>query len=105
LIFVSGATGATAEDDYAYGALDETDSNRAVIRLRVPANAQVWFDNKPTSLTGALRRFFSEGLQPGKDYSYQIRVRWTEGGRAVEQTRKITFRSGDQLTLNLMQPR
>jgi uncharacterized protein (TIGR03000 family) len=68
----------------------------------VRANAQVWFDGTATTLTGTLRPFIASSLEAGKDYGYEIRVRWTEAGKPVEQTRKITFRSGDRLTLNLL---
>jgi uncharacterized protein (TIGR03000 family) len=98
-------TAVAADEDYAYGAVDETADSVANIRLRVPANAQVWFNGKSTSLTGGLRRFFTEALEPGKDYPYEIRVRWTENGRPIEQTRKITVQSGDWLTLNVTQSR
>jgi uncharacterized protein (TIGR03000 family) len=90
---------AAADEDYAYGSADES---AAIIRLRVPANAQVWFDGTATTLTGTLRPFIASSLEAGKDYGYEIRARWTEAGKPVEQTRKITFRSGDRLTLNLL---
>ena len=90
---------AAADEDYAYGSTDES---AAIIRLRVRANAQVWFDGTATTLTGTLRPFIASSLEAGKDYGYEIRVRWTEAGKPVEQTRKITFRSGDRLTLNLL---
>ena len=95
---VQARVGVAADEDYAYGSLDET---VVMFRLRVPANAQVWFDGSPTAQTGSVRPFITEGLEPGKDYSYEIRARWTENGRPVEQTRKITFRCGDRLTLSL----
>jgi uncharacterized protein (TIGR03000 family) len=94
---------AAAEEDYAYGSAE--DSNVAVIRLRLPANAEVWFDGSKTSQSGSLRPFVTTPLEPGKDYSYEIRARWTQDGRAIEQTRRIIFRPGDRLTLNLMQQR
>ena len=90
---------AAADEDYAYGSADDA---AAIIRLRVPANAQVWLNGTATTLTGTLRPFIANSLEAGTDYSYEIRVRWTEAGKPVEQTRKVTFRSGDRLTLNLM---
>jgi uncharacterized protein (TIGR03000 family) len=97
----ASATTATAEEDYAYGALDDTASKTAVIRLRVPVEARVSFNGAATSQSGSLRTYVTGALEPGKDYSYQIQARWTEGGRALDATRTVTFRSGDRLTLNL----
>jgi uncharacterized protein (TIGR03000 family) len=103
VIYVPISVGQTApaasDEDYAYGSADES---AAIIRLRVPANAQVWFDGTATTLTGTTRPFIVNSLEAGKDYGYEIRVRWTEAGKPVEQTRQITFRSGDRLTLKLM---
>jgi uncharacterized protein (TIGR03000 family) len=95
---VTASPAPVAEDDYAYGALDET----AVIRLRVPANAQVWFDGSETTQRGSLRPFVTPALEPDKDYTYVIRARWIEDGRPAEETRKVQFRSGDRLTLNML---
>jgi uncharacterized protein (TIGR03000 family) len=88
------------EEDYAYGATEEIAGNAALIILRVPANAEVFFEGKQTSQTGRFRSFVTPALESGRDYSYEIRARWTEGGRTVEQTRKINIRAGDRLTLN-----
>jgi uncharacterized protein (TIGR03000 family) len=70
------------------------------ITVRVPAGAQVWFDGEPTAQTGATRAFVSPPLEPGRDYSYTLRVRWTEGETAVERTRRLTFRAGEAITLD-----
>jgi uncharacterized protein (TIGR03000 family) len=91
----------SAEEDYAYGASEELPPGAVLMNVRVPANAELWFDDEKTSQTGRLRPFVTPALEPGKDYSYEIRARWTEGGRAVEQTRIINLRAGDRLTLNL----
>jgi uncharacterized protein (TIGR03000 family) len=72
----------------------------AQFTLRVPPGAQVWFGGAATTSTGATRVFDSPPLPPGRSYRYQVRVRWQEGGRPVERTRLVTFRAGDQLTLD-----
>jgi len=88
------------EPSYAYGAIV---SDAVEMILKVPARADVWFNGVKTDpQTKAVRHFASPALEPGWDYSYDIRVRWTENGRPVEQTRCITVRAGDRVTLNLM---
>jgi uncharacterized protein (TIGR03000 family) len=89
-----------AEEDYAYGASEEIARNAVLINIRVPVNAEVSFDGSKTSQTGGLRSFVTPTLEPGRDYSYEIRARWTEGGRTVVQTRKVNIRAGDRETLN-----
>jgi uncharacterized protein (TIGR03000 family) len=89
-----------AEEDYAYGAFEEIAPNTVLIALRVPANAEISFNGSKTVQTGSLRSFVTPALEPGRDFSYEIRARWMEAGRPVEETRKINFRAGDRMTLN-----
>jgi uncharacterized protein (TIGR03000 family) len=68
--------------------------NRARIWLTVPADAQVWFDGEPTKQTGGLRQFVSPPLAPGRFYTYAVRVRWTQGGKPVEEERRVRAQAG-----------
>ena len=81
--------------------------NAALIDVRVPGNAEVWIDDQKTNQTGSMREFVTPALNPGQEYSYDIRARWTENGQPVERDRKVTFHAGDRLAVNLMaaQPR
>jgi uncharacterized protein (TIGR03000 family) len=90
----------SGDNDYAYGATEEIAYDAVLINVRVPAGAEVRFDGSKTSQTGGLRWFVTPALVPGRDYSYEIRARWMEAGRAVEETRKINLRAGDRLTIN-----
>jgi uncharacterized protein (TIGR03000 family) len=74
--------------------------NRAHIWLRVPADAEVWFNGAKTKQTGTLRYFFSPPLTAGKDYSYQVQVRWRKDGKPIEQKRRIGVRAGESLQLD-----
>jgi uncharacterized protein (TIGR03000 family) len=76
-------------------------SNQPVeISVRVPAGATIRFDGNATAQTGTERLFFSPPLRPGRDYTYDVRLRWTDGGRTVEKTRRLTVRAGDQIALD-----
>jgi len=70
-----------------------------VINLRVPADAEIWFNGDKTVQTGALRHFSSPPLSADKDGTYDIRCRWNDNGRQMERTRHLTVRAGDRLTL------
>jgi uncharacterized protein (TIGR03000 family) len=76
----------------------------ARIWLRVPRDAQVWFNGQETKLTGRHRRFFSPTLTPGRTYTYKIRVRWMKDGQAVVDERDIEFRAGESLPIDFTQP-
>ena len=77
---------------------------QAHVRLIVPADADVWFDDTKTSQTGGVREYVSPPLTPGRNYSYQIRVRWIAGGRPVDQTRKVAVRAGSVTTADFTKP-
>jgi uncharacterized protein (TIGR03000 family) len=65
----------------------------AHLTVRVPADAKLWFDGSTTTSTGPVRVFQSPPLTPGR-YTYEVRARWTENGRAVTQTQKVRVSRG-----------
>jgi uncharacterized protein (TIGR03000 family) len=78
--------------------------NAALIDVRVPGNAEVLIDEQKTNQTGTMREFVTPALDPGQEFSYDIRARWTENGQEVVRHRKVNFHAGDRLTVNLMAP-
>jgi len=80
-----------------------TDPNAATIDVRVPADAQVWFDGDPTNQRGSDRVFTSPSLNPGKAYHYEVKARWTENGRPVERTKRVEVRAGQRTTVDFNQ--
>jgi uncharacterized protein (TIGR03000 family) len=75
------------------------------IEVRVPADAEIWFDNSPTTQTGTVRQFVSPPLMPGHDYFYEVRAKWKEDGQQVIQNERITVHAGDQVSVVLPHPR
>jgi len=76
--------------------------NACLIELRVPANAQVWFNGQATRQTGSQREFVSPPLQPGQEYTYTIRARWMQNGQPVDQTRALQVAATERHTVNFM---
>ena len=60
------------------------------------ASAKTCAEDAKTTPTGAVREFHPPPLTPGKRYTYEIRARWTENGRPVEQERDIRVRANQQ---------
>lgn len=82
----------------------ETSSARSapvLLRFVVPTNAEIWFDGVKTSQSGSAREFVSPALTPGHQYSYQVRVRWMNGDQPVEETRRLSVRAGDDVTVEM----
>jgi uncharacterized protein (TIGR03000 family) len=76
----------------------------ATVEVKVPAAAEVWFDDEPTRHRGEFRRFVSPPLAPGKEFHYDVRARWKEGDRVVDQTRTVGVRSGQTTEVDFNRP-
>ncbi len=77
-----------------------TDPNRAYIRVHVPADAQVYFENTATTQSGPDRLFSTPPLDPNQNYSYQISARWMQNGREVRQDRTVQLTPGHTVDVN-----
>jgi uncharacterized protein (TIGR03000 family) len=77
---------------------------RAILSIQVPANAELWLEGRPTTQTGASRRFRTPSLTPGADYDYHVRARWSEWDLVMDQTRRVTIRGGVQTTVDFTHP-
>jgi uncharacterized protein (TIGR03000 family) len=91
-----------ADSASSYGATASASDSTALINVKVPPDADVWFDNFKTRQTGQDRRFITPSIDPDHNFSYEVRARWTEGNRQVEQTRKVTAHAGKQSTVDFI---
>lgn len=78
--------------------------NTAHISVRVPADAEVWFEGAATTQKGSLREFVSPPLTSGYQYTYTIRARWMEGNREVVQTRSVSVEPGTRASIDFTAP-
>jgi uncharacterized protein (TIGR03000 family) len=79
--------------------------NDAWVRVKVPANAEVWFGGYKTTQTGTNRLFYSPPLNPKDNYSYQVRARWTDNGAVKDYTEYVPVHAGETVTVNFFRPR
>lgn len=103
--YYSSTTGTTAPaGTMRPGGMDQSGSmdGQVLINVRVPPDAEVWFDDQKTSQTGPIRSFITPALNPDQDFVYHIRARWTENGRQVDKTRRIDVHAGDRLFVNFV---
>jgi uncharacterized protein (TIGR03000 family) len=77
------------------------ETSTATIRMRLPSDAQVWFDGEATSQKGTLREFTTPALTPGAEYVYHVRVQWYESGKPMEQKSDIKLHAGDMVNFAL----
>jgi uncharacterized protein (TIGR03000 family) len=96
------ATDMSSQGYYGTPTGDMRPDRTVLINLRVPPEAEIWFDDAKTQSTGMFRDFISPPLQPGQDYTYQVRARWMENGQEVTKNRELRVRAGDQLNLDFL---
>ena len=75
-----------------------------VVHVRVPADAQLWFENVQTRLTGTDRVFESPPIPAGGDYLYEVRATWTQDGQPITQTRKVIVHAGQDARVDFTTP-
>lgn len=90
--------------DAAAGLLRSSD--RGILTVRVPSDAQVFVNDSPTRSTGAERRYVSNGLSRGYSYRYEVRALVERDGQQRELKRVATLRAGQtaQLSFDFDQP-
>jgi uncharacterized protein (TIGR03000 family) len=66
----------------------------ASIEVAVPADAEVWVDDHKTAQTGPTRQFETPTIPPGEVFQYELRARWQQDGRTVEQSRTLFVIAG-----------
>jgi uncharacterized protein (TIGR03000 family) len=77
------------------------ESDRAIIVVRLPADADLWFQGTRMSLTGPERIFTTPALAQGQEYVYDVFARWYEAGREVRKRERIPVRAGQRHILEL----
>jgi uncharacterized protein (TIGR03000 family) len=74
--------------------------NAVYLEVRVPPDAELWFEGQKCTQTGPIRYFESPPLTLGQNYVYHVRVRWIENGREVERTQEVTVSAGKRLSID-----
>ena len=62
-------------------------------------DAEIWFSGDKTTQTGSTRRFETPPLEPGSNYSYVVRARWTENGKERDETKKVAVHANDRVAV------
>jgi uncharacterized protein (TIGR03000 family) len=95
-----------AYDGAPYAAAAMAGQAQAVlVTVEVPkADAEVFLNDTPTTLTGIERVFQSPPLDPGVNYKYTVKARWMEDGKMVEQKREVPVQAGQSVTVDFRQP-
>jgi uncharacterized protein (TIGR03000 family) len=97
--------GATQYSQPSYPAPRASGAAPVTVRILLPTtDAQVWFNGTQTTETGTDRLFTSPPITPDKNYTYEIKARWTQDGTEVVRTRTLPVHPGQRLMVNFSQP-
>jgi len=83
---------------------DKVQQTASVKVLLPTADAEVWLSGSRGTLRGAERLFSSPALEPGREYTYTVRVRWTIDGRVLESVRAVDVRAGETSAVDFRTP-
>jgi uncharacterized protein (TIGR03000 family) len=79
-------------------------NNKALIRVRLPAGAELWIGGEKIVSGDTVREFATPELNPERVYCYPVRARWVEDGFTVEKSLQVRTMAGTRVTVNLVQP-
>jgi len=69
----------------------------AHLTVRLPAEARLWVDGTPCPLTSDTRSFATPGLQPGRQYVYNLKAEVLRDGQPVTQSQRVVIAAGRQV--------
>jgi carbonic anhydrase len=79
-----------------------TGKHPVVIKVTVPtAEALVWLDDVPTKSRGTKRIFEVAPVDAEQEFTYRIKVEWTEDGATRKRERTVHFKGGMMLNIDL----
>lgn len=69
----------------------------AALTVQFPAAADVWLNGKPVDGAAAEERVLtSPTLKPGERFTFDVRARWSRGGKTYEASHSAALGSGDR---------
>jgi uncharacterized protein (TIGR03000 family) len=74
----------------------------ALLMVKLPAEAELWFDEVKTSQGGNDRRFLTPPLPSGRRLEYTLRVRWQICDAELTRVEKVEVVPGGRFTVNFL---
>jgi uncharacterized protein (TIGR03000 family) len=72
------------------------------LEVRVQPDAELWIEGAKTVQTGPVRLFISPPIQPGRNYTYEMKVKWMDNGQERTRTETIKVEPGRLVRVNLI---
>lgn len=82
----------------------EVKTTPALIKVKVPEGATIWFENQKMNQSGALRVFQSPGLEMKKTYYYKVKVSWPTGAGTLTKDfvseQEVAVKAGETTSID-----
>jgi uncharacterized protein (TIGR03000 family) len=78
----------------------ETRTERATITVKLPPGAVLYVDDKKSPSSEPVRQFTTPPIPTGKEFAYNMKAEVMRDGRPEMITQKVSFKAGDQLTVD-----
>lgn len=72
----------------------------ALLSVKVPADAKVFVNDRPTTSTGIDREFVSRDLQVGARYNYKVRAEFERDGKPVIESKSVQLAAGQTANID-----
>ena len=77
-------------------------ADAALVIVKLPAEAELWFDETQTTLDGSYRRFVTPPLEAGCQQVYTLLVRWHIKDADLTRVEKVRVEPGKTVTVNFL---
>jgi uncharacterized protein (TIGR03000 family) len=71
-----------------------SEGQRATVIVKLPADAQLFAEGRPLSLTSGERKFTTPPLPADREAIYSFRIEYSRDGETVSQSKKVTVKAG-----------
>jgi uncharacterized protein (TIGR03000 family) len=75
-------------------AMGQGNTARGTVVVRLPADAKLYAEGRPLTLTSAERSFVTPPLPVGPDYTYEFRAEYVRGGETISQAKRVAVKAG-----------
>lgn len=75
-------------------------SDRAVITVKLPPGATLYVDDRKSNSNEPVRQFTTPPLPNGREFAYVMKAEVIRDGRPESVMQKVSFKAGDQLTVD-----
>lgn len=79
---------------------EPAEADSAMLNVRVPEDARVVINDYKTTSMGEMRRYVSRGLEPGKEYEFEVRAEVVRDGQVQALTKTVRVRAQQSAQLD-----